>query len=171
MTFIVPIGGLKEVSLRDSGFTYPCWLLEWCKRCFNFPSWTSWSKWFLKFLQSSVVCPGSWWYWQYRFWLRLMGSPAILFGHLKNDLFLIFSRTWCTGSRNTALIACASADPDCPAKSLLGRLLLLNRFDLKSLLSWGQSLLYLYLIAGLLQPFYTCRSGPWVGQAGDRFSC
>jgi len=78
MTFIVPIGGLKEVFLRASGFSYPYWPLEWCRRCLNFPSRTSWSKWFLKFLQSSVVCPDSWWYWQYKFWLHFMGSPTIL---------------------------------------------------------------------------------------------
>ena len=66
-----------------------------------------------------------------------MGSPAILFSHLKNDSFLIFSRTWCIRSWNTALIVYAPADLDYPAKSLLGRLLLLNRSDLKSLLSWG----------------------------------
>ena len=66
-----------------------------------------------------------------------MRSFAILLGHLKNGSFLIFSRTWCIGSQNTALITCVSAGLDCPAKSLLGRLLLLNWSDLKSFLSWG----------------------------------
>ena len=66
-----------------------------------------------------------------------MGSPAILFGHLKNSLFLIFSRTWCIGSWNTALTVCTSADSNCPAKSFFGWLLLLNQSNLKSLLSRG----------------------------------
>ena len=65
-----------------------------------------------------------------------MGFLAILFGHLKNGSFLIFFRVWCTDSRNTALTVWVLADPNCPAKSLRGRLLL-NRLDLKSLISWG----------------------------------
>ena len=73
-----------------------------------------------------------------------MGFPTILFGHLKNDSFLIFSKTWCTGSRNTALTAWVLADLDCPAKSLL-----LYWSDLKSLISWGITLAF---------PFPYCRS-------------
>lgn len=65
-----------------------------------------------------------------------MGFLVILFGHLKNGSFLIFSRTWCTSSQNTALTIWVLVDPDCPAKSLRGRLLW-NQFDLKSLISWG----------------------------------
>ena len=68
-----------------------------------------------------------------------MGFPTILFDHLKNGSFLIFSRTWCTSSQNTALTAWVLADPDCPAKSLWGWLLL-YRFDLKSFISWGITL-------------------------------
>ena len=33
--------------------------------------------------------------------LRFIGSPPILFGYLKYGSFLIFSKTWCTGSLNT----------------------------------------------------------------------
>ena len=73
---------------------------------------------------------------------------AILFGHLKNDSFLIFSRTWCTSSRNTTLTAWALANPDCPTKSLRCRLLL-YRSNLKSLLSWEITLAF---------PFPYCRS-------------
>ena len=134
MTFIVLMGGLREASLRVSRFACPCWLLEWCRRCLNFPSQTSWSKWYFKFLQFSVVCPDSWWYFQYRLWLRFAGSPAILFGHLNNGSFFTFSKTWCIGSRNTTCTACQLAGLDCPVKSPLGRLLL-NRSDRKSLLS------------------------------------
>ena len=50
MTFIVPMGGLKEASLRVSRFACPYRPLEWCRRCLNFPSRTSWSKWYLRFL-------------------------------------------------------------------------------------------------------------------------
>ena len=121
------MGGLKEESLHVLGFACPC---------LNFPFWTSWSKWYFKFLQFLVVCLGSRWYWQYRLWLRFAGSPAILFGHLKNGSFLTFSKTWCIGSRNTACNACTSVGLDCPAKSPLGRLLL-NQSDWKSVLSWG----------------------------------
>ena len=70
-----------------------------------------------------------------------MGFPPILFGHLKNDSFLIFSKTWCTGSQNTALTAWAFAGPACPTKSLWGRLFL-YWFDLKFLLSLGITLAF-----------------------------
>ena len=70
-----------------------------------------------------------------------MGFPAILFGHLKNSSFLIFSRSWCTGSRNTTLTAWVLADPNCPVKSLRGQLLL-YRSDLKFLLFWGITLAF-----------------------------
>ena len=62
-----------------------------------------------------------------------MDSPAILFGHLKYGSFLIFSSTWCIGSRNTALTLCALVISSCTAKSLLGQLFV-YRSDLKSLL-------------------------------------
>ena len=64
-----------------------------------------------------------------------MGFPAILFGHLKNSSFLIFSSTWHTSSRNVALTAWVLVDPDFLVKFLLSRSLL-YRSDLKSLLSW-----------------------------------
>ena len=64
-----------------------------------------------------------------------MGFPAILFGHLKNSSFLIFSSTWHTSSRNIALTAWVLVDPDFLVKFLLSRSLL-YRSDLKSLLSW-----------------------------------
>ena len=73
-----------------------------------------------------------------------MGSPPILFGHLKYDSFLIFSKTWCTGSRNTVFTTWEAIDPDCLAKSLWG-LLLLYLFDLKFLLSWGITLAFPFL--------------------------
>ena len=66
-----------------------------------------------------------------------MGFPIILFGHLKNDSFLIFSKTWCTGSRNTALTAWVLADLDCPAKSLF-----VYWSNLKSLISWWITLAF-----------------------------
>ena len=64
-----------------------------------------------------------------------MDSPAILFGYLKYGSLLIFSSTWCIGSRNTVLTFCALVVSDCPVKSLFKQLLL-YRSDLKSLLSW-----------------------------------
>ena len=70
-----------------------------------------------------------------------MGFPVILFDHLKNSSFLIFSSTWRTGSRNTTLTAWVLVDPDCPAKCFLGRLLLYWS-DLKSFLSWGITLAF-----------------------------
>ena len=70
-----------------------------------------------------------------------MGFPPILFGHLKNGSFLIFSKTWCTSSQNTALTAWAFAGPACPTKSLWGRLFL-YWFDLKFLLSLGITLAF-----------------------------
>ena len=80
------------------------------------PSLTSWSRWFHRVLQSSVVCPLSWRYWQWRLWLRLKGSPLILFGHLKYGSFLIFSKTWCIDSRNTVLTPWGDVGLDCPSK-------------------------------------------------------
>ena len=101
MTLIVPKEALKVASLQDPNLAWPPCPLGWYKNCFNLPSLTSCSKWLHKVLQSSVVCPRSWCYWQWKLWLRFVGSPPILFGHLKNGLFLIFSKTWCTGSQNT----------------------------------------------------------------------
>ena len=68
------------------------------------------------------------------FWFRFVDSPAILFGYLKHGSFLIFSSTWCTGSRNTALTLRVLVVSGYPAKSLLGRLFM-YRSDLKSLIS------------------------------------
>ena len=65
-----------------------------------------------------------------------MESWAILFSHLKNDSFLIFSKTWGISSLNTALTFYILGDPYCPVKSLL-KLLLLYRSDLKSIPFWG----------------------------------
>ena len=65
-----------------------------------------------------------------------MESSAILFGHLKNGSFLIFSKTWGTDTLNTTLTFCVLVNPYCPAKSLIG-LLLLYWSDLKSLPFWG----------------------------------
>ena len=59
MTLIVPRGGLERVSFRGSKPVCSVRPLEWCKSSFNFPSWTSCSKWSHKFLHSSVVCPCS----------------------------------------------------------------------------------------------------------------
>ena len=78
-----------------------------------------------------------------------MGSPPSLFGHLKNGSFLIFSKTWCTGSRNIVLTIWGMVDPNCLAKFLWGRLLL-YRSNLKSLLSWGITLTFLVKV--LLKP-------------------
>ena len=103
MTLIVLKMALEEASLRGSDPAWPPWPLGWYRNCFNFPSRTNWSRWSHKILQSSMVCHQSWWYWQWRLWLRLMRLPPILFGHLKNGSFLIFSKTWCTGSQNTTL--------------------------------------------------------------------
>ena len=72
-----------------------------------------------------------------------MESSAILFGHLKNGSFFIFSKTWCTDFLNTALTVCV-VDPYCPVKSLIG-LLLLYRFDLKSLPFWGITFFFPFL--------------------------
>ena len=60
----------------------------------------------------------------------------ILFGHLKNGSFFIFSRTRCTGSRNTTLTTWVLVDPIGLTWSFRGRTTL-NRSDLKSLLPWG----------------------------------
>ena len=159
ISFIVPMGGFKEVSLQGSWFAWPWWPLERCKRCLSFLSWTSWSRWFQRFLQSSIVCPWSWWYWQYRLWLCFMEFLAILFGHLKNGSFLIFSKTWCTSSLNTALTFCVLVDPYCPAKSLLG-LLLLYQSDLKFLHFWRITLSFPFLVASPLPLFCICQSSP-----------
>ena len=47
-------------------------------------------------------------------------AESILFGYLKHDLFLIFSKTWCCGSRSTLLTTWGVVDLDCPAKFPLG---------------------------------------------------
>ena len=92
-----------------------------------------------------------------------MGFLAILFGHLKNDLFLISSRTWCIGSWNTALVVWVVADPDCLVKSLRGQLLL-NWSDLKSLLSWGITfaLRFLYCWSSSTLLYLLIRSIKWI---------
>ena len=73
-----------------------------------------------------------------------MGPHPILFDHLKYGSFLIFSKTWCTGSRNTVLTTRGVVDPDRPTKSLQD-LLLLYLSDLKSLMSWGITLVFPHL--------------------------
>ena len=141
MTLIVPKGGLEEEfpwTLNPTWF--PCPLGRYKNYC-NLPFLTNYSKWFHRVLQSSVVCSRSWWYWQWRLWLRLMGSPPILFGHLKYGSFLIFSKTWCTSSRNTVLTIWGAVGLYWPVKSFRG-LLLLYRSNLKSLLSWGTILAF-----------------------------
>ena len=66
MTLMVPKGGLEEAFpwAPDPAWS-PC-PLGWYKNYFNLPSLTSCSRWFHKILQSLVVCPRSWWYWQWR---------------------------------------------------------------------------------------------------------
>ena len=61
MTFMVPRGGLGAAFPWNAEFVWLPRPLEWCKRCFSFLSQTNYSKWSHKFLQSSVVCPWSWW--------------------------------------------------------------------------------------------------------------
>ena len=124
ITLIVPNRGLEEAFPWAPDLDWsPCPLGQY-RNCCNFPSLTSCSRWFHNIRQSSVVYPRSWWYWKWRLWLRLKGSPLILFGHLKYGSFLIFSKTWCTGSRNTVFTTCGAASPDYPAKSRRGLLLL-----------------------------------------------
>ena len=48
------------------------------------------------------------------------GSPPILFGHLKNDSFLIRSKILCTGSLNTTLIPSICTPSSCILKSFFG---------------------------------------------------
>ena len=36
MILIIPKGGLKGISFRDSEFAWLPWPLEWCSNCFNF---------------------------------------------------------------------------------------------------------------------------------------
>ena len=153
ITLIMPKGSLEVVSFWDPN---PAWLsypLGWYKNCFNFPLLTSYSKWLHKVLQSFVVRPRSWWYWQWRLWLLFVGSPPILFGHLKYGSIFIFSKTWCTSSWNTMLTTWVTVNLDCLAKSLRWWLLLYLS-DLKSLLSftlafpfpcYWSSLTHLYL--------------------------
>ena len=124
MTLIVPNRGFEEAFAWAPNLDWSPCLLTRYKNCYNLPSLTSCSRWFHRVLQFSVVCPPSWWYWQWRLWLRLKGSPPIFFGYLKYGSFLIFSKIWCTGSRNTMLTAWWVVDLDCPAKSLRGLLLL-----------------------------------------------
>ena len=118
MTLIVPNGGLGKAF---PWAPVPCWSpcpLGRYRSCYSLPSLTSCSKWFHNVRQSSVVCPRSWWYKQWRLWLRLNESPHILFSHLKYGSFLIFSKTWYTSSRKTVFTIWGAAGPDCPAKSL-----------------------------------------------------
>ena len=93
ITLIVPNGGLEEASLYVPDLAWPPCPLGWYRNCFNFPILTNCSRWLYKVLHSSVVCPRSWWYWQWRLWLRFVRSTPILFGHLKYGSFLIFSKT------------------------------------------------------------------------------
>ena len=91
----------------------------------------------------AIFCnvPRSWWYWQLRLWLLLVGSPPIWFGYLKYGSLLIFSKIWCIGSRNIVLTTWVTVDLDCPAKSLWGQLLLYLS-DLTSLLSYETTLAF-----------------------------
>jgi len=82
MTLIVPNRGLEEAFPYALDPTWSPCLLSRYKNCCNLPSLTSCSRWFHRVLQSSVVCPRSWWYWQWRLWLHLKRSPPILFDHL-----------------------------------------------------------------------------------------
>ena len=141
MTLIVPKWGLEEALPWAPDLAWFPYSLGRYKNCCNLPSLTSCFRWFHKILQSSVVCRRSWWYWEWRLWLHLMGPHPILFDHLNYGSFLIFSKTWCTSSRNTVLTTWGVVDPDCPTKSLQD-LLLLYLFDLKSLLSWGITLVF-----------------------------
>ena len=72
-----------------------------------------------------------------------MGSPPILFGHLKYGSTFIFSRIWCTGSLNIMLATWAIGSPVCPVKSLRSRLLLYLS-DLKSIRSEGATFAFPY---------------------------
>lgn len=90
MTLMVPKGGFEIASLWHLDpiwFPYP---KGWCMNCFNFPAaLTNCSKWSWRVLQSSVVCPRSWQYWQWRFWLRLVsfqGSNVRLLEYWANHL-------------------------------------------------------------------------------------
>ena len=94
MTLIVLNGGLEEAFPWAPDLAWSPYLLGRYKNYCNLPFLTSCSRWFQRVLQSSMVCPRFWWYWQWRLWLHLIGSPPILFGYLKYGSFLIFSRTW-----------------------------------------------------------------------------
>ena len=93
ITLIVPNGGLEEAFPWAVDLVWSLCPLGRYKNYCNLSSLTNYSRWFHRVLQSSIICPRSWWYWQWRLWLRLMGSPPILFGHLKYSSFLIFSKT------------------------------------------------------------------------------
>ena len=60
------------------------------------------------------------WYMQYMFWFLRDGSPPILFGHLKNDSFLIRSIILCTSSLNTTFTPSICASGSCILKSFFG---------------------------------------------------
>ena len=124
MTLIVSKGGFEEASLWDLDPVWPLYPLDWCRNCFNFPSLTSCSRWFHKILQSSVVCPRSWRYWQWSLWLRFIGSLPILFGHLKYCSFLIFSKTWCTWFLEYYANHLGSNRPWLPRKVSLGAIII-----------------------------------------------
>ena len=112
----------------------------------------------------AIFCsvPRSWWYWQWRLWLLLVGSPPILFGYLKYGLLLIFSKIWCTGSRNTVLTTWVAVDPDCLEKSLWGWLLLYLS-KLTSLLSYETTLFFpfSYCWSFLIHLYSSIRSMSW----------
>ena len=79
-----------------------------------------------------MVCPLSLWYVQYKFWFLRDGSPPILFGHLKNNLFLIRSRILCTGSLNATLTPSICASGSYILKSFFGLARIMPYQDLPS---------------------------------------
>ena len=62
ITLIVPKDGRVAISLWYPTLVWLTCPKGWCMNCFNFLAFTTWSRWSLKALQSSTVCPLSWWY-------------------------------------------------------------------------------------------------------------
>ena len=67
-----------------------------------------------------MVCPLSLCYVQYEFWFLRDRSPPILFGHLKNGSFLIWSTILCTSSLNATFTSLIFAFNSCILKSFCG---------------------------------------------------
>lgn len=75
MTLMVPKDGHGAVSLwRPKPDCSPC-PNGWCMNCFRFPALANWFRKSRRVLQSLVVWPRSWWYWQYRLWFYLVRPP------------------------------------------------------------------------------------------------